>query len=508
MNSNGLLQKHWFQVTLHFLLDAALFVFGIVCGAYLVWALVQQKWMTNYKDYYWVDAVRQYGSHFVFSGITFSASLYIAGLYTSHIVNRSAYRRFFLLGMCLLFALGTLVALSYFVAAKPFGRIPLAIGTVIVGLLAMAHHAYLLLALKSAKERVAYIITCPFDEGEMRIFSDIGLQHFDFIGTISALGYTATSDTRVLGNADELEKLAREQKLDRILVTSKALTNATLCKRFCQLRYSGITVMPLIIVCEEIDQHIPLELITPEWLLNASGEPHLLYIKKVKRLFDIIVASGGLILGLPLLLLAMLAVRVTSRGPIFYHQRRSGKFGRDFHMIKLRTMCIDAEKGGIQWAQGTGANGSHDPRVTLVGGVMRKYRIDEIPQLWNVLKGEMSFVGPRPERPEIIHDLARQIPYYEERMMVQPGITGWAQVNYPYGASVMDARRKLEYDLYYLKHMSAFLDVFILLDTVRTVLFGGTEGRVRRVEPAVMEKWGRLKTEDDETPNPPALKTH
>ena len=501
MNSNGLLQKHWVQVTMHFLLDAALFVFGLVCGAIIVWELAQHEWI-EYRDYYWADAVQQYGFHFAFAGVTFAAALYIAGLYTSHSVNRSGYRRFFLLGMCLLFAVGTLVALSYFSEAKPFGRITLAVGTLAVALFGVAHHAYLLYALKSAKERVAYIITCPFDEGEMRIFSDIGLQHFDFVGTVSALGYKPTTDTRVLGNADELEKLAREHRLDRILVTSKALTSAALCKRFCQLRYSGITVMPLIIVCEELDQHVPLELITPEWLLNASGEPHLLYIKKVKRLFDIVTASLGLIIGMPVLLLAMLAVRVTSRGPVFYHQRRSGRFGRDFHMIKLRTMCTDAEKGGIQWAQGAGANGSRDPRVTLVGGFMRKYRIDEIPQLWNVLKGEMSFVGPRPERPELIIELAKQIPYYEERMMVQPGITGWAQVNYPYGATVMDARRKLEYDLYYLKHMSAFLDVFILLDTVRTVLFGGAQGRVRKVEAAALEKWERLKTEDREKPEP------
>ena len=503
MNSNGLLQKHWFQVSLHFLLDAALFVAGIVMAAYVVFALAARGAIV-YLDYYWADSVRLYWPHFVLSGLIFSASLYIAGLYTSHSVNRSGYRRFFLLGTCLLFAAGMLVAMSYFSNARPLGRIPLAVGAGIVALFTALHHAYLLYTLKAAKERVAYMITCPFDEGEMRIFSEIGLQHFDFVGTISALGYMPTSDTRVLGNANDLEKLAREHRLDRVLVTGKALNHATLCKQFCQLRYSGITVMPLIIVCEELDQHIPLELISPEWLLNASGEPHLLYIKKVKRLFDIIASVIGLIIGLPVLLLAMLAVRVTSRGPIFYHQRRSGKFGRDFHMIKLRSMCIDAEKAGIQWASG-GANGSRDPRVTLVGGFLRKYRIDEIPQLWNVLKGEMTFVGPRPERPEMIHELARQIPYYEERMLVQPGITGWAQVNYPYGATVMDARRKLEYDLYYLKHMSLFLDVFILLDTVRTVLFGGTEGRVRKVEPAVMDKWQQLKTDDDAKPEPKVL---
>ncbi len=505
MNSNGLLKKHWFQVTLHFLLDAGFFVFGIVAGAYAV-DLLARRGLIVYPDYYVGDVIEKYWFHIISSALAFSASIYIGGLYTSHGVNRSARRRFFLLGTCLVFALATMVAMSYFSEARPLGRIPLAVGGGIIGLLGFVHHGYLLYALKAAKERVAYIITCSFDEGEMRIFSDIGLQHFDFVGTVTALGYVPTFATKVLGNADELEKLARELKLDRILVTNKALTNSALCKRFCQLRYSGVTVIPLITVCEELDQHVPLELITPEWLLNASGEPHLLYIKKVKRLFDIMVASIGLIMGLPILLLAMLAVRLTSKGPVFYHQRRSGRFGRDFEMIKLRTMAADAEKGGIQWAQG-GANGCRDPRVTLVGGIMRKYRIDEIPQLWNVIKGEMSFVGPRPERPELIVELARQIPYYEERMLVQPGITGWAQVNYPYGASVMDARRKLEYDLYYLKNMSAFLDVFILLDTVRTILFGGAQGRTRKVEPAAMEKWERLNTEEKEKPAPEVLGT-
>ena len=505
MNSNGLLQKHWFQVAIHFLLDASLFVLGLVAGAYVVGVLAREE-LIVYPGYYVWDTVQFYWAHFVLSGIVFAASLYIAGLYTSHVVNRSGYRRFFLVGLCLLFAIGVLVGLSYSSSAHTLGRIPLVLGVIAVASLAGVHHGYLLFALKAAKERVAYMITCPFDEGEMRIFSDIGLQHFDLIGTISALGYTPITDTRVLGNASELAKLARDHKLDRILVTGKALNHASLCKQFCQLRYSGITVMPLITVCEELDQHVPLELISPEWLLNASGEPHLLYIKKVKRLFDIITSVAGLTIGLPVLLLGMLAVKLTSRGPIFYHQRRSGRFGREFNMIKLRTMRTDAEKGGVQWAQG-GANGSRDPRVTLVGGILRKYRIDEIPQFWNVLKGEMTFVGPRPERPEIIHDLARQIPYYEERMMVQPGMTGWAQVNYPYGASVMDARRKLEYDLYYLKHMSLFLDMFILLDTVRTVIFGGAQGRVRRMEAEVMEKLQRLKTEDAERAVPEILGT-
>ena len=157
---------------------------------------------------------------------------------------------------------------------------------------------------------------------------------------------------------------------------------------------------------------------------------------------------------------------------------------------------MDAEAGGAQWAQG-GANGSRDPRVTWVGRFMRRYRIDEVPQLWNVLKGEMSFVGPRPERPELISELEKQIPFYEERMMVQPGLTGWAQVNYPYGASVLDARRKLEYDLYYLKNMGLFLDVFILLDTVRTVLFGAGKSRARHLAVVPVDGLAPVKAEGE-----------
>jgi exopolysaccharide biosynthesis polyprenyl glycosylphosphotransferase len=469
MNSNGLLQKHWLQVSLHFLLDVAFVIASCVVAAYVIFeeeaaATVRTHWLS-----------------FAITGSAFGSAAYIAGLYTSHGMNRSGYRRFFFLGCCVLFSAILLIGLTYASTARPLGRGYMLVAMGIHALLALTHHGYLLYALKTARERVAYIVTNSFDEGETHIFTEIGLNHLDFIGVIAALGYQPTGKLPLLGRADDMAEIVRRERIDRILVTGKAMNHATLCKEFCQLRYSGVTVMPLVILCEEVDQYVPLELVSPEWLLNASGEPHLLYIRKIKRLFDVVVSAVGLVLALPVLLLATLAVKLTSRGPVIFRQIRSGRFGKTFSMIKLRTMRVDAEKSGVQWAQG-GANGSRDPRVTFVGGIMRRFRVDEIPQLWNVLKGEMSFVGPRPERPEMIADLAKSIPFYEERMMVQPGITGWAQVNYPYGASVLDARHKLEYDLYYLKNMGLFLDVFILLDTVRTVLFGGARSRLRRVE--------------------------
>jgi exopolysaccharide biosynthesis polyprenyl glycosylphosphotransferase len=487
MNSNGLLRKHWFQVSVHFLLDALIFVLCYTVGAHVVFHL----W---FKEDAW-QVIQTYALSFGVAAAAFSSFVYITGLYTSHSLNRSAYRRFFLLGCCILLAALVFLGLAYITTARPLGRGYMALSTGSFALLAVLHHAYLLVSLKMDRERVAYIVTTSFDEGETRIFSDFGLKHLDFAGVITGLGYEYTGKTRLLGTTEDLQEICQREAIDRVLVTGKSISSPTLSKQFCKLRYSGVTVMSLVSLCEELDQYVPLELVCPEWLLNASGEPHLLYIRKVKRLFDIVVSASGLILSLPVLAVTALLVKLTSRGPVIFRQVRSGRFGKPFSMIKLRTMRVDAEKNGAQWAQG-GINGSRDPRVTVIGGLLRRFRIDEIPQLWNVLKGEMSFVGPRPERPEMIASLAKDVPYYEERMMVQPGITGWAQVNYPYGATALDARRKLEYDLYYLKNMGLFLDVFILLDTVRTVLFGGGKSRSRRVAMDAMGKMEALKADE------------
>jgi exopolysaccharide biosynthesis polyprenyl glycosylphosphotransferase len=185
-----------------------------------------------------------------------------------------------------------------------------------------------------------------------------------------------------------------------------------------------------------------------------------------KRGFDIATSLALLLLTLPVLLLASLLVVLESPGPILYRQQRVGLGGRPFVLLKLRSMRADAEKDGApRWAQ------TRDPRVTKVGRLIRRTRIDELPQLWNVLQGDMSFVGPRPERPAFVDDFCQQIPFYAERHCVKPGITGWAQTNYPYGASLEDARNKLSYDLYYAKNHGLFLDLIILLQTIRVILW-------------------------------------
>ncbi len=212
---------------------------------------------------------------------------------------------------------------------------------------------------------------------------------------------------------------------------------------------------------------VDLDSLNPSWLIFSDGFSAGRRLSSWgKRLFDILASLLLLLLTWPLILLTAIAVKLESRGPAFYRQRRVGLYGETFEVIKLRSMRIDAEVGGkAVWAQ------KDDPRVTRIGAFIRKVRIDELPQCWSVLKGEMSFVGPRPERPQFVEDLEQKLPYYAERHMVKPGITGWAQINYPYGASIEDSRQKLEYDLFYAKNYSPFLDILILLQTLRVVLF-------------------------------------
>ena len=487
MNNNGILRKHWFHVSLHFVSDAVLFYLAFVVAILL-------RFGNEANDSFWT-----YWPTLAVGGVVFSAMIYIVGLYSTHSAHRGTFERSFILFGCTLAAVLVVIGGSYAISARPLGRGVMLMGAGAAYLVILVHHVFLLHALRTARERVAYIVTSAFDEVETRLFANFGGHNLELAGVVAFNGYQPAGQARILGQVEDLADIVKREKIDRVLCTNKSLGDATLTRHFCKLRYSGISVMPLVILCEEIEQYVPLELIGSEWLLNASGEPHLLYIKKVKRLFDIVCSTLGLILGAPVVALAALAIRLTSPGPIFYRQTRAGRFGRDFQMVKLRTMRVDAEKNGVQWC------GKNDPRVTFVGRILRRYRIDEIPQLWQVLCGHMSFVGPRPERPELIQMLATEIPYYQERLMVQPGITGWAQVSYPYGGSIADGRRKLEYDLYYMKHMSLFLDVFILLDTVRIVLTGGAAPAARSPsETETLQEWVRLSSAQSVPAPPPS----
>ena len=243
--------------------------------------------------------------------------------------------------------------------------------------------------------------------------------------------------------------------------------NALPLKDLLRVRTTGVQVSEISSFLERETGRIDLNSVNPSWLIFSDGFASGRMLSSVfKRAFDIIASLILLAITLPIVLLTALAIKIESRGPAFYRQRRVGLYNQGFDILKLRSMRQDAEIAGkAVWAA------QDDPRITRIGRFIRKVRIDELPQTWTVLRGEMSFVGPRPERPQFVNELEEQLPYYAERHMVKPGITGWAQINYPYGASIEDARHKLEYDLYYAKNYSPFLDMLILLQTLRVVLW-------------------------------------
>jgi sugar transferase (PEP-CTERM system associated) len=233
----------------------------------------------------------------------------------------------------------------------------------------------------------------------------------------------------------------------------------------CKLR--GLHILDLPAFFERQTGILPLEAINASWMIFAEGFTQGSSRDVVKRLFDLLVSGTFLLMGLPIMLVAAAFIRMESKGPVFYTQQRIGQFGHPFTIFKFRSMFIDAEKDGLPvWAR------QKDDRTTRVGRFIRRTRIDELPQVLNVFFGHMSFVGPRPERPYFVNELAAQIPYYHARHSVKPGITGWAQVKFPYGASVEDAMNKLQYDLYYVKNHSLFLDLMVLLQTTQVVVLG------------------------------------
>jgi len=233
-----------------------------------------------------------------------------------------------------------------------------------------------------------------------------------------------------------------------------------------EARMEGMRITDYLSFWERETRRVNLKALDPSWLIYSDGfRVGSVMNAALKRLLDILASLALLIVSLPTLLLATLAIRLDSKGPIFYKQERVGRYGTTFNIYKFRTMCVDAESSGIpQWAS------VRDSRITRIGSFLRMTRIDELPQVINVLRGDMSFVGPRPERPFFVESLSRDIPYYTERHRVRPGITGWAQINHPYGASIEDAKTKLSYDLYYIKNYSFLFDLLIMLATTHAVL--------------------------------------
>jgi sugar transferase (PEP-CTERM system associated) len=296
---------------------------------------------------------------------------------------------------------------------------------------------------------------------------DAGFRIVGFVGTDSELLGKSLINPRVIGLTEHLDEIVKREGIDRIVVAMGERRGQLPTDKLLQLSLAGhVTIEEGATFYERVTGRVSLNMIRPSWLIFTGRGRQARSAALVRTAAHRLVALIGAILSLPIVVVTAILVKLDSRGPVFYKQERVGKNGRNFVLTKFRSMRVDAEESGPVWAS------KGDDRTTRVGRIIRKIRVDEIPQFWNILCGEMSFVGPRPERPHFVSQLAQEIPYYEQRHLIAPGLTGWAQIKYPYGASIEDARQKLQYDLFYIKNHSLILDVIILFETIKIILFG------------------------------------
>lgn len=297
---------------------------------------------------------------------------------------------------------------------------------------------------------------------------DAGYRIAGFVSENGAKPQEKIGRSVILGSAKNLESIIREENIDRVVIAVRERRGNFPTETLLKMSLAGdVSIEECTSFFERVTGQVHVDMLRPSWLIFAGRNQRDSRLMTVVR--DMVhrgLALIGLVFSFPIAVFTAILVKLESRGPIFYKQERVGKNGRTFHVIKFRSMKTDAEADGKPvWAT------SNDDRTTRIGRIIRKIRVDEIPQFWNIIKGEMSFVGPRPERPHFVEQLAHEIPFYEHRHLVAPGLTGWAQIKYPYGASVDDARQKLQYDLYYIKNQSLALDLVIVFDTIKTVLF-------------------------------------
>ena len=295
--------------------------------------------------------------------------------------------------------------------------------------------------------------------------SDLGIKIVGFIDPDPSRIGAPVINPGVIGTIEDIPAIVRARRVDEVVVSLSDARGMLPMDKLLEMKLDGVRFDHLASLYEKYTGKIAVENLRPSWLIFSEGFNKSRSQTVIKRTIDLGLALIGIVLAAPLMLLVALAIRLTSKGPVLYHQQRVGRHGRVFTLHKFRSMRTDAEKEtGAVWAR------QNDDRITPLGHFLRRSRLDELPQMWNVLCGHMSVVGPRPERPEFVSTLTKQIRFYGQRHSVRPGLTGWAQVSYTYGASVEDAMEKLQYDLFYIKNMSIALDLFIIAKTVKTVL--------------------------------------
>ena len=296
---------------------------------------------------------------------------------------------------------------------------------------------------------------------------DAGYRIVGFVGNDAELLGKSLINPRVIGLTEQLDEIVKRENIDRIVVAMGERRGQLPTDKLLQLSLAGqVTIEEGQSFYERVTGRVSLNMLRPSWLIFTGRRRQNKIAGVARTAVHWLVALLGAILSLPIVIITAILIKLDSRGPIFYKQERVGKNGRIFVLTKFRSMRVDAEQDGPVWAS------KRDSRTTRVGRIIRKVRIDEIPQFWHILKGEMSFVGPRPERPHFVAQLAEEIPFYEQRHLIAPGLTGWAQIKYPYGSSIEDARQKLQYDLFYIKNHGLVLDAVIIFETIKIILFG------------------------------------
>lgn len=373
------------------------------------------------------------------------------------------------IGACIGLSFTLLSMLYYLVPELLVGRGILLLALGVYGLLQFLWHSLyqVLLSLPRFAHRVLILGAGPMAEKIGKIIPNSG-SNLVFAGFISPeLQNSSRNGNGVVGSVDRVAETVHREKAHKLVISLAERRGVLPVREILRCKLAGVDVVDDVSFYEQMTGKLLLESIQPSWFLFGDGFRVTDGMRFQKRLLDIVLSLFGILLVAPLLPLIALLIKLDSPGPVLFRQLRVGEGERLFHVAKFRSMRQDAEATtGAVWAQ------QDDPRVTRLGRFLRKSRLDELPQLFNVLLGDMSLVGPRPERPEFVETLNQRIPYYSKRHFVKPGVTGWAQVRYPYGASEEDAQEKLRYDLYYLKNYSLLLDFTIILETVKVCLFG------------------------------------
>jgi sugar transferase (PEP-CTERM system associated) len=401
--------------------------------------------------------------------ITCGISLYYNDMYSTRVVNRRS-ELFVYLFQSVGSAWVVLAILYYLIPDHSLGRGIAVISAPLVLFLLMAWRLMLLESdgLKPRQQRVLVVGTGAVGISLVREIIRRPELHMKVVGFLDEHGENigkSLVNPGIIGGTCDLSAIVLRERIDRIVLSLKERRGQMPVTELLHLKFAGIEVEDAHMVSEQIDGRIQLEHLSPSWMILSEGFRKSPLLLNAKRALDILVSFLLLLVTLPIMIVTALAIWLESGGPVFFRQERIGLDGKPFEILKFRSMAQDAERGGPKWAV------EGDLRITRVGRIIRKLRFDELPQVVNVLRGEMSFVGPRPERPMFCELLEKETPFYALRHSVRPGITGWAQVKYQYGASIEEAKTKLEYDLFYIKHLALTLDLAILFETAKVVLW-------------------------------------